>query len=31
MSRVIDEALAIAGNGPNSLHVSFDMDGIRST
>jgi arginase len=28
MSRVIDEALAIAGNGPNSLHVSFDMDGI---
>jgi arginase len=28
MSRVIDEALAIAANGPNSLHVSFDMDGI---
>jgi arginase len=28
MSRVIDEAIAIAGNGPNSLHVSFDMDGI---
>jgi arginase len=28
MSRVIDEALAIAGRGPNSLHVSFDMDGI---
>lgn len=28
MSRVIDEALAIAGAGPHSLHVSFDMDGI---
>jgi arginase len=28
MSRVIDEALAIAGRGGNSLHVSFDMDGI---
>jgi arginase len=28
MSRVIDEAIAIAGRGPNSLHVSFDMDGI---
>jgi arginase len=28
MSRVIDEALRIAGGGPHSLHVSFDMDGI---
>jgi arginase len=28
MSRVIDEALVIAGRGANSLHVSFDMDGI---
>jgi arginase len=28
MSRVIDEALAIAGDGADSLHVSFDMDGI---
>jgi len=28
MSRVIDEALAIAADGPDSLHVSFDMDGI---
>ena len=28
MSRVIEEALAIAGDGENSLHVSFDMDGI---
>jgi arginase len=28
MSRVIDEAIAIAGAGPQSLHVSFDMDGI---
>jgi arginase len=28
MSRVIDEALAIAGDGTDSLHVSFDMDGI---
>jgi arginase len=28
MSRVIDEALAIVARGPNSLHVSFDMDGI---
>jgi arginase len=28
MSRVIEEALAIAARGPNSLHVSFDMDGI---
>jgi arginase len=28
MARVIDEALAIACDGPASLHVSFDMDGI---
>ena len=28
MSRVIEEALAIAADGPGSLHVSFDMDGI---
>jgi len=28
MSRVIDEAIAIAANGADSLHVSFDMDGI---
>jgi arginase len=28
MSRVVDEALAIAAAGPESLHVSFDMDGI---
>ncbi len=28
MSRVIDEALAIAADGADSLHVSFDMDGI---
>jgi arginase len=28
MSRVIDEAIAIAGRGSQSLHVSFDMDGI---
>ena len=28
MSRVAEEALAIATDGPNSLHVSFDMDGI---
>jgi len=28
MSRVIEEALAIAADGENSLHVSFDMDGI---
>ena len=28
MSRVIDEALKIATNGADSLHVSFDMDGI---
>ncbi|MGB8266975.1 MAG: arginase [Candidatus Velthaea sp.] len=28
MSRVIEEALAIVAGGPDSLHVSFDMDGI---
>jgi len=28
MSRVAEEALAIAADGPQSLHVSFDMDGI---
>jgi arginase len=28
MSRVIDEAIAIAARGAGSLHVSFDMDGI---
>ncbi|HEY4441239.1 MAG TPA: arginase [Candidatus Elarobacter sp.] len=28
MSRVVDEALTIVGEGANSVHVSFDMDGI---
>ena len=28
MARVIEEALAVAADGPGSLHVSFDMDGI---
>jgi len=28
MSRVLDEALAIVGDGENSVHVSFDMDGV---
>ncbi len=28
MAAVIAQALAIAGDGPGSLHVSFDMDGI---
>jgi arginase len=28
MSRVVDEALAIVGSGENSVHVSFDMDGV---
>ncbi len=28
MSRVVDEALAIVADGPESVHVSFDMDGI---
>ena len=31
MARVIEEALAIAVEGPASLHVSFDMDGIDPT
>ncbi len=28
MTRVMDEAIAIAGDGAQSVHVSFDMDGI---
>ena len=28
MSRVVEEALAIVADGENSVHVSFDMDGI---
>jgi arginase len=28
MERVIEEAIAITADGPNSVHVSFDMDGI---
>ncbi len=28
MTRVMDEALAIAGRGTSRIHVSFDMDGI---
>ena len=28
MSRVVDEALAIVADGENSVHVSFDMDGV---
>ena len=31
MARVIEEALAITVEGPASLHVSFDMDGIDPT
>ena len=31
MERVIEEAIAIAGDGPRSVHVSFDMDGIDPT
>jgi len=31
MGAVIAEALAIAADGPGSLHVSFDMDGIDPT
>ena len=31
MAQVIAEALAIACDGPGSLHVSFDMDGIDPT
>ena len=28
MSRIVDEALAIVADGPGSVHVSFDMDGV---
>ncbi len=28
MSRVVDEALGIVAQGANSVHVSFDMDGV---
>jgi arginase len=28
MERVIEEAIALTGTGPRSVHVSFDMDGI---
>lgn len=28
MSRVMEEALAIVGDGESSVHVSFDMDGV---
>jgi arginase len=28
MSRVVDEVLGIVGDGPNSVHISFDMDGV---
>jgi arginase len=28
MSRVIDEALTIVADGENSVHISFDMDGV---
>ncbi|GAC1660021.1 MAG: arginase [Candidatus Elarobacter sp.] len=28
MSRVVDEALAIVADGENSVHISFDMDGV---
>ncbi|MEO6991468.1 MAG: arginase [Candidatus Baltobacteraceae bacterium] len=28
MERVIEEAIAIVGNAPRSIHVSFDLDGI---
>jgi arginase len=28
MSRVVDEALGIVADGENSVHVSFDMDGV---
>ena len=31
IGRVIEEALAIVGDGPGSLHVSFDMDAIDPT
>ncbi len=28
MERVLEETLALVGDGPSSVHVSFDMDGI---
>jgi len=28
MSRVVDEALAVVADGENSVHISFDMDGV---
>jgi len=28
MSRVVEEALAVVADGENSVHVSFDMDGV---
>jgi arginase len=28
MAAVIEEAIAIVGDGPHSVHISFDMDGI---
>ena len=28
MSRVVDEALRIVAQGPDSVHISFDMDGV---
>jgi arginase len=28
MSRIVDEALTIVSDGPQSVHVSFDMDGV---
>ena len=28
MSRVLEEVLALVADGPNSVHVSFDMDGV---
>jgi arginase len=28
MSRVVDDALTILADGENSIHVSFDMDGV---
>jgi arginase len=31
MERVMEEALALVGDGPQSVHVSFDMDGIDPT
>lgn len=28
MSRVVDEAIGIVAQGPDSVHISFDMDGV---